>query len=130
MFDFSRYLPLSHASAMRGTPGCTSIMQPTAKFVNYVYTTKFTQYFRWLGKPLLVMFPRAARGPTHNNGGIYLWKHGFQYLGFFHFHFNPRDRASNMNYCAKSIYYTTGAPGSRPQALRFRLEENPWTSQA
>jgi hypothetical protein len=42
-------------------------MFPAATFVNYVSPIKITQYFRRLNIPL-VIFPRAARKPAHNNG--------------------------------------------------------------
>lgn len=41
--------------------------------------------------------------------GLYFWGHGLQYLAFFNFNFNPRDRVPNTTYWAK---YSTGAPGS------------------
>jgi hypothetical protein len=42
-------------------------MQPAATFVNYAYSIKTTQYFRWLYIPLTLIFTRAAREPANNN---------------------------------------------------------------
>ena len=43
-------------------------MRPAATFVNYVYTIKITQKFRWLGVPRTDMFLLAALEPAHYNG--------------------------------------------------------------
>jgi len=54
-----------------GYPTCSppgGIMRPAATFVNCAYTIQITQQFRRLGIPLITIFPRAARGPAHNNG--------------------------------------------------------------
>ena len=44
------------------------LRDPQATFVNCVYTVQITQQFRQLGVTLTAVFPRAARGPAHNNG--------------------------------------------------------------
>jgi len=53
-------------SATRRPSDCT--MQPLTKLVNYIYNTRILKYCRWFGLPLIVIFPRAAREPAHNNG--------------------------------------------------------------
>jgi hypothetical protein len=61
---------VEHGSSTHSTSGC--IMQPAATFVNYVYTLKFTQQFRWLDIPLI--FPStAAHKLAHNNSCVALY---------------------------------------------------------
>jgi hypothetical protein len=43
-------------------------MQHAATFVHCVYTINISQEFKWLGIPLAVIFPRAAREPAALTG--------------------------------------------------------------
>jgi hypothetical protein len=52
---------LQHASRQ-------GVLLPAATYINCVYTVQFSQYFRQLGTPPTVIFPRAAREPAHNDG--------------------------------------------------------------
>jgi len=45
-----------------------------AKIENYIYIY-FTQYYRRLNIPIIIIFPRAIHNWAHNNGyGLLPWK--------------------------------------------------------
>ena len=43
-------------------------MRHAATLVHYVYAINISQEFKWLGIPLAVIFPRAAREPAALTG--------------------------------------------------------------
>lgn len=61
-------LKLGHGSPTRGPSGC--IMRHAATFAHYVYAINISQEFKWLGIPLAVIFPRAAREPAALTGVV------------------------------------------------------------
>ena len=62
------FVDLKHGSLTRGPHAAYPVVLrgPGATFVNYVYSIKSTQ-FRRLGIPVIVIFTRAARSPSHND---------------------------------------------------------------
>jgi hypothetical protein len=64
--NWSRETPHSRGLQPAARAGC--IMQPMDTFVNCVHTIRVSLQFRQSVITLIVVIPRAAREPAHNNG--------------------------------------------------------------